>query len=121
MSETIEDLNELEPGHKPTFERVGEVLYCDGYRVEPWQLTAQELMEFFPEVYQQKYSGSIVPCPVPQCPGKVNMSDGKRSVLNHLRWKHEDLYAKAKRRFKGAVTFDDAKAIIASELSHGEK
>lgn len=79
---------------KPAVRKVIDgALHVDGIRVEPWQLTEEELMEFFPERYREEYGGIEAPCPYPGCQKQVNDAD-KRTYMTHVRAAHETFYDK---------------------------
>lgn len=110
--ESIEELNELPPGFKSRFERVGMNLYQDGIRVEVSQLTPDELKEHFPDLYEQRYSGSYRSCPVPECHDQVLIS--RISWVTHIRLRHPDFFTSHK-RLKEIGSYDELKALVAAE------
>lgn len=91
MEEHVEVIPEVIDRKPPVRKVVDGVLYVGGGRVEPWQLTEEELMEFFPERYREVYGGIYRVCPYPNCNGQVNDGD-KRTYMSHFRAVHEPFY-----------------------------
>ncbi len=66
-------------------------LYVGGIHVFREQLSPEELREYFPEEYLQKYRKGEILCPVPGCSDEIKGHD-KRSLVMHARQKHADWY-----------------------------
>jgi hypothetical protein len=93
--------------------RIGEYLYTDGIKAETWQLTPEEVEEFFPErVNPELENGETMICYVPDCGCQVNATVGKRGMINHLRLKHAAVFVRNRGRLKKAEKVEDLKEII---------
>ncbi len=83
-------------------------LYVGGVHVFREQLSPEELKEYFPEEYYQKYESKIL-CPVPHCSEGIRRGD-KRSLVMHARQKHPDWYAKNRKLISEARSVEELTA-----------
>jgi hypothetical protein len=105
-------------GHEPKFMVEGGILYCDGIKIEKWQLTPEELEKFFPEEYRDKYGAGDLPCPFPGCDGKIlGFGDHKTSITGHFRQKHNDFWEPRRKRFSESEDLTSLIAFIKSEFN----
>lgn len=101
-------------GFKPVRERRGDKLYVDGIAVEKWQLSPDELEEFFPERYHDAYPEGQAPCPINGCDQAIFWHD-KRSFTTHARNNHLDWYAKHRKAVTEARNVGEIKKMIVDE------
>ena len=92
-------------GHKPKYEvDKDNHFYCDGVKVEKWQLTPEELKLWFPKEFEAKYGE--YDCPYSGCTMKVNGKDGgKAPFIGHLRQTHTPFYEAHKAEMSGLEGF----------------
>lgn len=88
-------------------------LYVGGIHVFREQLSPEELREYFPEEYLQKYRKGEIFCPVPGCPDVIKGHD-KRSVVMHARQKHAGWYEENRKLIFEARSVEELTANLGS-------
>jgi len=86
-------------------------LYCDGVLVQPWQLTPEEVEQWIPREFLNRYlpPGSM-PCPFDKCPVEIK---GKSEWTTHFRFKHSEFFkAWAKEMSDACNDYDELKAFV---------
>jgi hypothetical protein len=90
--------------HQPKYKLEGGKLYLDGVQVFEWQLTPDELLEWFPSRYIEIYGPPVGRCPICEHPlAKRN----KVCLYNHSRQKHPEWYQKHRPEMKSIVEVDE--------------
>ena len=107
------------PERKPVRERRDNKLFVDGIAVEKWQLTPDELEEFFPERYHEAYPEGQAPCPINGCDQAIFFHD-KRSFVTHARNNHYEWYQKHKHAVREARDVGAVKKLVADEQQEAE-
>ncbi len=88
-------------------------LYVGGIHVFREQLSPEELREYFPEEYLQKYRPGEILCPVPGCSDVIKKHD-KRSLVMHARQKHLDWYEENRKLISEARSIEELTANLGS-------
>jgi len=88
-------------------------LYVGGVHVFREHLSMDELKEYFPEEYLQKYGRGEILCPVPGCSDEIKGHD-KRSLVMHSRQKHPDWYKKNRKLISEAGSVEELTANLGS-------
>ena len=88
-------------------------LYVGGIHVFREQLSPEELREYFPEEYLQKYRKGEILCPVPGCSDEIQGHD-KRSLVMHARQKHPDWYEENRKLISEAGSVEEITANLGS-------
>lgn len=78
---------------KPMMEFIGEFLYCDGVKVQPWQLTEEEIRRHVPKSHWGAFFRGKLPCPFDDCLFLLeNGANLKRAWTQHVRNAHREWY-----------------------------
>jgi hypothetical protein len=89
MDEPLIDRN-----HRPKYEFKDGHFYCDGIRVQPRQMTEEEIRRFIPKSYWPGYFRGKHPCPFYGCKAYLDPNaNPKRSWTAHVRNAHGAWYA----------------------------
>ncbi len=82
------------PNRVPRYEFIAPHFYCDGIRVQPSQMTPEEIRRFIPRAYWSGYFRSKLPCPFDGCEYLFDRSPNlKRAWTQHVRNAHRQWYA----------------------------
>jgi hypothetical protein len=84
-------------------------MFVDGFRVHSFQLTDEELLEWFPNEY---YAADRPRVKCPLCDDEVSMED-KRSIVTHTRKKHPEAFEKYQSQIIGTPS-----PIMVAKLLH---
>ncbi len=87
-------------GHVPENKVVNGILYCDGIKIERWQLTDEEIARFFPGDKRGKRV-----CPFEGC--AYEFTETKMSWMHHVRLAHREWYELHKERFLACPSLND--------------
>ena len=112
MPATDRVIREASPG-LPSIKIQDNRLYVGGIHVFREQLSPEELREYFPEEYLQKYRKGEILCPVPGCSDEIKGHD-KRSLVMHTRQKHPDWYEENRKLISEARTGEELTACLES-------
>ncbi len=112
MPATDRVIQEASPG-LPSIKIQDNRLYVGGVHVFREQLSPEELREYFPEEYLQKYRKGEILCPVPGCPDEIKGHD-KRSLVMHARQKHPDWYEENRKLISEARSVEELTAKLGS-------
>lgn len=80
-------------GKPPEYKVIGGIVYCDGIKVLPWQLTDEECRQYLPEYYKTNRRPGKVECP--WC-DFIMEDKNKRSLVGHLQTVHVETWEKEK-------------------------
>ncbi len=105
-------IREASPG-LPSIKIQDNRLYVGGIHVFREQLSPEELREYFPEEYLQKYRKGEILCPVPECSDVIKGHD-KRSLVMHARQKHPDWYEENRKLISEARSVEELTANLGS-------
>ncbi len=84
-----------------------------GIHVFREQLSPEQLREYFPEEYLQKYRKGEILFPVPGCSTEIKGND-KRSLVMHARQKHPDWYEENRKLVSEARSVEELNANLGS-------
>ncbi len=112
MPATDRVIREASPG-LPSIKIQDGRLYVGGIHVFREQLSPEELREYFPEEYLQKYRKGEILCPVPGCSDEIKGHD-KRPLVMHARQKHPDWYEENRKLISEARSVEELTANLGS-------
>ncbi len=112
MLATDRVIREASPG-LPGIKIQDNRLYVGGIHVFREQLSRNELKEYFPEEYLQKYRKGEILCPVPGCSDEIKGHE-KRSLVMHARQKHPDWYEENRKLISEARSVEELTSNLGS-------
>ncbi len=112
MPATDRVIREASPG-LPSIKIQDGRLYVAGIHVFREQLSQEELREYFPKEYLEKYRKGEIFCPVPGCSDEIKGHD-KRSLVMHARQKHPDWYEENRKLISEARSVEELTANLGS-------
>jgi hypothetical protein len=78
------------PDHDPQYVFEEGKFYCDGILVMPWQMTPEEIKQYVPREYLDRYMPpGHLPCPFDACDFQIT---GKSEWTTHFRFKHSEFF-----------------------------
>jgi hypothetical protein len=111
MSE--EPFSELDPNRIPKYEFKDGHFYCDGIRVQPSQMTPEEIRRFIPKSYWTAYFRGKYPCPLDGCEYLFDPGPNlKRSWTGHFRSCHKQWYAVHGREMQSCEDYGQLAAFV---------
>ena len=112
MPATDRVIREASPG-LPSIKIQDGRLYVGGIHVFREQLSQEELREYFPKEYLEKYRKGEILCPVPGCSDEINGHD-KRPLVMHARQKQPDWYEQNRKLIFQARSVEEITASLGS-------